>query len=238
MILVLANRKDAAATALVDRWQHLGARLVVPEMLSSMGFHYRSGAPGSPKAVVGGVHFVDTEIRAVLVRMHAVMSSDVPHIRAEDREYVAAEMTAFLLAWLSALSCPVLGRPTPTSLSGPAHRVEQWIHEAAKAGVPVRPARRSTRGLGLTNEWPELTAAVTVVGDDCIGATTDALAERARAVARVTGARLLDMYFEGSADDPVLFHADSWVDLDNPDIESAVLSLLLGTGTKGQEVVQ
>ncbi len=56
--------------------------------------------------------------------------------------YVSAEMTAFLLSWLSGLDCPILNRPTPNCLSGPGWRQEQWIHLAARLGIPVDPVQR------------------------------------------------------------------------------------------------
>lgn len=238
MILVLANRKDAAAAEIANRWQSLGARLVVPEMLPSLGFCYRSGAKGSPRAVADGALSSSTELRGVLVRMQAVMPSDVMHVRAEDREYVASEMTAFLVAWLSALPCAVLDRPTPLSLSGPLLRHEQWIHTAANAGVPVRAARRSTKRMAGKTREPDIGAVVTVVGDQCFGATTDVLAQRALAVARAAGSKLFVAYFEGPLDDPKLLHADSWVDFDDPAIEAAALSILTGEEPRAQEVVR
>ncbi len=237
MILVLANRADEEAAVLVERWQYVRARIVLPEMLSALGIGYRAGGREHPSSI-WNADMDSSCIRGVLVRMCAVMPSDVMHIRASDRNYVAIEMTAFLLAWLSALPCVVLGRPTSTSLSGPALRPEQWLHAAAEAGVPVRAARRSTRHTNRLPETPVVTAVVTVVGNDALGAQTNVLADRALAVARIGNARLLTAYFEGSPDNPVLVHANTWVDLDNPAIESAVLSILCGNETSGKELVR
>jgi hypothetical protein len=237
MILVLANRTDEAAAAAVERWQYVGARIVVPEMLAALGVAYRAGGGKRPRAMFEG-DLDSSSIRGVLVRMHAVLPSDVMHVRANDREYVAVEMTAVLLAWLSALSCPVLGRPTPTSLAGPALRPEQWVHIAAKAGVPVRPARRSSRPGPGRQDKPFVTAAVTVVGTECIGASTNMLADRALAVARATDARLLTTFFEGPLDNPVFVHADPWVNLDDPAVDNAVLSALCHAPASEKEAVR
>ncbi|MBK9259905.1 MAG: hypothetical protein IPM54_08725 [Polyangiaceae bacterium] len=234
MILVLANRADEGAAALVDRWQYVGARIVLPEMLSAWGFSYRAGGKESARAMVD-CDVDESCIRGVLVRMHAALPSDVTYVRASDRSYVATEMTAFLLAWLSALSCPVLGRPTSTSLAGPMLRPEQWLHVAGKAGVPVRPVRRSSRQ--SNQEKPIVTEVVTVVENECIGARSEALADRALAVARAANARLVTTYFEGPLDNPVFVHADTWVDLDDPDIEGAVLSILCGQQAREKEMV-
>src|SRR5262245_34157967 len=125
MILVLASRSDENARSLVDRWESHGARLLVPECLSVVGWRHRGSARPSSRAVLGGVPVNGAEIRGVLSRLPSVMPSDLLHICAEDRAYVAAEMTAFLVAWLASLPCPVLNRPTPTSLAGPLLRQEQ-----------------------------------------------------------------------------------------------------------------
>jgi hypothetical protein len=69
--------------------------------------------------------------------------------------------------------------------------------------------------------------AVVVVGDRCFGATTDALRDRARTVARAAGVSLLDAYFTGPPDDPVLTGADLWVNLEHPAVSAAVLDLLV-----------
>jgi len=42
------------------------------------------------------------------MRLPAVLATDLPHILISDRDYVASEMTAFLVYWLNALGKPVL----------------------------------------------------------------------------------------------------------------------------------
>jgi hypothetical protein len=234
MILVLASRSDDSARSLVDRWESHGARLLVPEGLSVVGWHHRSFAMSSSRAVLDGVGVNITEIRGVLVRLPSVVPSDLPHIRAEDRLYVAAEMTAFLVAWLASLPCPVLNRPTPTSLAGPSFRQEQWVKSAASAGVPAATVRRTTEGYAPHSS--PTTTGVVVVGNDCLGAVSTALAERARKVALSAGVSLLNAYFTGPPDDPIFISADVWVDLYDPFITDAVLSLLLRGGAERQEV--
>jgi hypothetical protein len=69
---------------------------------------------------------------------------------------------------------------------------------------------------------------VVVVGERCFGATTDALDDRARRIARAAGVSLLDAYFTGPPEDPVLTGVDLFVDVQDPGVSAAVLDLLLG----------
>jgi len=71
------------------------------------------------------------------MRTRRVWPSELPHIDANDRDYVASEMTAFLAALISELPCMVLNRPAANSLWGPPFTAEYWWRAAARAGFPV-----------------------------------------------------------------------------------------------------
>jgi hypothetical protein len=58
---------------------------------------------------------------------------------AEEREYQAAELHAWLTYFLSALSCPVINRPSALSLGGPVLNPLGWLQLARSAGIPVAP---------------------------------------------------------------------------------------------------
>ena len=72
-----------------------------------------------------------TALQAVLTCRPAVLAEELGRIAADDRSYVAAELNAFLVAWLSALPSRVVNRPTPRSLCGPAWNRVQWQAAAA-----------------------------------------------------------------------------------------------------------
>jgi len=101
------------------------------------GWRQSLGGVDGDAAVVEGKRVPQKEITGVLTRLPCVFEQELVDITPDDRRYVAAEMTAFLLFWLSRLKCPVLNRPTPTCLSGPYWRREKWIHVAARVGIPV-----------------------------------------------------------------------------------------------------
>jgi hypothetical protein len=94
-------------------------------------------------AVIGGTVTPCREITGVLIRRPCVIEAELPHIRSADRRYVAEEMSAFLFAWLTGLTCPVLNRPRDFHLLGPPWRPEQWVRAAAALGIATRPTDRT-----------------------------------------------------------------------------------------------
>jgi len=164
----------------------------------------------------------------VVTRLPAVDAGDLPQIAPSDRAYVAAEMTAFLLAWLTGLTCPVLNRPTPQCLSGPLWGRERWALAAAKLGIPARPVLRRA-------VWPKDDAeaahgepgpAVTVVGRSHIGIVDDVLAARAHRLARAAGVDLLSVEFDGRGPDARFVAASLWPDVGDARIAEPMMALL------------
>src|SRR5271170_1683143 len=150
MLIILAGEQDEVARDLTRRWSSFDGHLMTPKDLSQPGWRHRPGfrnarlprgqkeRPGEPSpdssdqdvAVVDGRTVSVERIDGVLTRLAGVYEWELAHIVPGDRAYVSAEMTAFLLSWLSELDCPILNRPTPTCLSGPGWRQEQWINFA------------------------------------------------------------------------------------------------------------
>lgn len=59
----------------------------------------------------------------------------------EDLAYVQAEMNAALVAWLRALPCPVLNRPTADLWFRPARSLPEWRAHFQAAGLPALAAQ-------------------------------------------------------------------------------------------------
>ncbi|MBD2412111.1 hypothetical protein FACHB389_03580 [Nostoc calcicola FACHB-389] len=257
MLVVVASRHDKAAEALVANWSAYGASLLTPEDLSVAGWrHYVRGggdggdggdegetsssspsspsSPSSSSAVVGGVTIGLDQITGVLTRLPSIFEQELLHIIPEDRGYVAAEMNAFLISWLSSLKCPVLNRPTPTYLLGPAWRPEQWVYAAAQLGIPVRPVRRQSSLLASVRpqvmEKPAVK--VTVVGDRCLGEVEKLLASHARRLADAAQVDLLTVNFSSSESSAELLGADLWADISAPNVADAILEFLSGGHAK------
>jgi hypothetical protein len=234
MLVVLASAHDVTAQAIVAAWAPWGAALCTPADLSTPGWRHRVGAPEETAAVVGGQVVCGAAIRGVLTRLWAVQLDDLPHIATEDRAYVAAEATAFLVAFLAALPCRVLNRPTAGSLCGPAWQPEQWIRTAFRAGIPVSAIRRSVRP-GAWPERPEEPVAAqllaidgTVFADPALDAAGEAPAAWARTLAHAASAQLLSLGFVRQGAGFALATVDTMPSLELPAHLDAARDYLLG----------
>jgi len=228
MLVVVANRCDATAEALVHCWRANDAHLLSCEDLSRPGWRHCLGDPGVSTAVIGSRLVGIEKITGVLSLLPCVTADRLSHILPEDRAYVAAEMMAFLVSWLSELACPVLNRPTPACLMGPNWGSAQWVHAAALAGISVRPIRR--RVVLAADPLPELSeiepATVTVVGDRCFGDVDRTLAMKARRLAAVAGVDMVAIHFDSPEADARLLGADLRPNISSPEIADAILETL------------
>jgi hypothetical protein len=230
MLIVLASAHDAPARAIAEAWAPWGGALCTPADLSIPGWRFRVGAPAESAAVVSGRVVPVAAIAGVLTRLSAISPEDLPHIAASDRDYVAAEMTAFLIAFLSALPCKALNRPSAGALSGPAWRPEQWIRLAARAGIPVVARhRRVGRDMAPAVE-PETATEAMLIGDRVFGAQAPLLADWARALAREAGVDLLRLGFARQGGGYALAGVNPWPDLASPQASEAARDFLLGGG--------
>jgi hypothetical protein len=256
MLIILAGEQDEVARDLAGRWSSSDSHLITPKDLSQSGWRHRlgsrtvgfwsAGLRHAPKerldepqaefqdeniAVVGGRTVSARRIDGVLTRLPCVFEQELAHIVPVDRAYVSAEMTAFLLSWLSELDCPILNRPTPTCLSGPGWRQEQWLHFAARLGIPVAPVRRYAK-LGEESSietGPELRKAVTVVGQRCFNAFDKRQEAHAQSLAAAAGVGLLGIHFSVSNDgSSSLRSVDFWPDIGSPEIADAILNYFAG----------
>jgi hypothetical protein len=230
MLVIVANRYDTAAEALARRWSAHDAHLLSCEDLSVVGWCHCLTDPSVSTAVIGGRVIGIESITGVLTLLPWVTADQLAHIVPEDRAYVAAEMMAFLVSWLSELNCNVLNHPTPACLMGPAWRPEQWVHAAAGIGIPVRAIGRRvtlTAEPPPENEFAKLpSATVSVVGNSCIGETHGALTLHARRLADATGVDMLAVHFDSPEADARLLGASLRPDIFSPQIADAILETL------------
>jgi len=231
MIVVVANRWDQSARTFAERWKSYDVRVLTAQDLSSAGWRQGLNAEDAHTAVVDGIAAPQDQITGTLTRLFGVGEEELPDIAAGDREYVAAEMTAFLWFWLSSLSCPVLSRPTPACLTGPHWRRESWVRAAAQAGIPVETVHR---GAGFRLRWTlarqeELRSSsptVTVVGDQTIGEADRLLHRQARVLARFAGVELLAVRFSSPDRDACFVSANVFPDLTDDRVSAAILEHL------------
>ena len=224
MIVVLASRYDAAARRLVECWAEHDVRLLTSEDLSVVGWRYDLADDASATAAIGSRKVRVAEIRGVVTRLPWVTEHELVSIVPADRAYVAAELSAFLMFWLTELHCRVLNRPKPGTLNGPCWRREQWIMAARRAGMRVADERRRLR-VGATPESPKPPAVtkVTVVGGRCLGEADSSLMEQSLRLASAAAVELLGVEFSSPQADAAFLDATLYPDLDSVDAKDAIL---------------
>ncbi len=244
MLIILAGEQDEVARDLAGRWRSFDGHLLTPKDLSQSGWCHRPGSGATAcrnatpanfddqnVAVIGGRTVLTGRIDGVLTRLPCVHEWELVHIVPGDRAYVSAEMTAFLLSWLSQLNCPILNRPTPTCLSGPGWRQEQWIHLATRLGIPADPVERHAK-LGeeaSVETAPDPCEIVTVVGQRCFNALDESQAVHARRLAAAAGVGLLALHFRVSDNgSSTLRSVHLWPDISSSEIAGAILNYFGG----------
>jgi hypothetical protein len=165
------------------------------------------------------------EISGVLSRTPHIWQEELAYLAPGDRAYVAVEMSAFLVSWLSALNCPVLNRPVPSSLAGPSWRPEQWAALAAIAGMRVQPVRRSIRwGIAIPPQPAALgPTLLTIVGSRCFGEAHPALRAQAHRLADIAQVDLAGVHFSSGDEDAYFAGVNLFPPIMNVDIAGAVL---------------
>ncbi|MBE1495352.1 hypothetical protein H4696_002452 [Amycolatopsis lexingtonensis] len=218
MLLILAHARDSAARALADRWGSEALLLTVDE-LHQARWSLSVDRDGGVRAELS----VGAPITGVVNRLGVLTGADLLRIRREDRPYAAAELTAFLLAWLDACPAPVLNPPNPRCLNGPAWYPEEWADAAAAVGLRVAPVHR-TVGLGLppAPAVPPGTHRVHVVGDVCVGEVHPLVGRQLRALAELAGTPLLTATVSGLGAQAEVREISAWPDLADPAVADAL----------------
>jgi len=213
MIAVLASAWDSEAQSVVAAWSRHDAALLSARDLTTAGWEFHSADPAAGVAVLDGRRVPVAKLQAVLTRRPAVLAEELTSLTTSDRSYAAAEINAFLVAWLTSLRCKVVNRPTATSLCGPAWDAIHWRSAAAAAGVDWTGENDHTA-----------MERVVVCGSHCFFTTTAKQRAVARVLARAAGVDLLSVSFRG--DRPC--SACVSPPLDDPEVREFLVSHLLG----------
>ena len=198
MILLVASQFDHQAFRLAGNWAGRDACLMTAQDLSRAGWSFSPSVMGQWRGLAGDRMFDAGTLTGVLNCLSEVDESELSHIDAEDRVYVAAEMNAFLLSWETQLSCPVINRPSPNSLLGPAWSMEKWVLTAGALGIPTLPVNRCSGKKKHTPTDVQQARSVTVVGDYVV-AESGELGARAKSLARAAGVTVATFQFSSSA---------------------------------------
>jgi hypothetical protein len=132
------------------------------------------------------------QIAAVWCRLSSITPGDLTHLHADDREFAAGEMHAFLRAWLSQLGERVCNQPNSTSLAGPAWLPMRWRWLAARSGIPAVAAASAA---GQNAQEAQEAVTVLVAGHQVLGTRDACLIHHALRLARAVRSTLLAMRF-------------------------------------------
>jgi hypothetical protein len=215
-VIVLLPTYDSSQQVFFSQSDRYNVKTLTAKDLSSSGWYYDDSDEKNSRCVIGSEILVENDIDGVITRLPTITEDQLPHIIADDRAYLASEMTAFLLAWLSSLSCPMLNRPTANCLSGPYRRPEQWAHCASKMGLPVvehvQSVNHGARNISSPSEGP---ATVVVIGDRYVGDVHPRLASCAGKIARASGVDFLAVDFTHQGQDARFIGAGLWPPVTN-----------------------
>jgi hypothetical protein len=228
MLLILAHSHDSAARALAARWGGEALLLMVGDLAR---WRLDVDPAGGVRAGLATAEGTPVPVTGVVNRLGVLTGADLPRVRREDRPYAAAELTAFLLAWLDACPAPVLNPPNPRCLNGPAWYPEQWADAAASVGLRV-PAVHREVGLAAepraaAPEWTE-GRRVHVVGDVCVGDVHPSVGRRLGELARLAETPLMTATVSGPGPRAEVRELSAWPDLAEPEVADAVLAALAG----------
>jgi len=228
-VLVLATPDDDPARMLVDRLGE-AAVAVAPQDLSRPGWTYARNLSLRTGVTHAG-RFRADDLTAVISLISAIQPLHLSHVRPADRDYVAAEMTAFLRAWLTGLPCPVVNPPTATCLSGPGLTAHQWVAMCTRLSIPARPAQLTVPA--APGDRPTASACRVTV---CRGTATAAglcsevLLEHGRRLATKVGAEWLAVTFDGGHDQAAVCQVETWPDLADSSLRETLVHALTGSG--------
>jgi hypothetical protein len=217
MILLILPRGARRQLGLAPPGAPAGRAVTVlePSGLSEPGWAHDPDRPREDRLVADGEIFPARRLTAVITALDAVAPADLPHVRAGDRCFVAAEMTAFLRSWLQTLACPVLDPPTTLALSGAAGDRAAWSRATALLAVPDRQA---------TAVPAMRTRTVTVIGGRVVGPAPAPAAATALSLVRAAGVTAARLTLTDDAHEPALYAAAPWWHAPSPAALRALLA--------------
>lgn len=104
--------------------------ILTPRDLAQPGWQLTTPGSGAGSFVAESRIHAETDIDLVVCLIGRVHPTDLTWIAPQDREYVAAESTAFLHYWLATLGDRSMLPPTAGNLAGPNLSVPQWVQLA------------------------------------------------------------------------------------------------------------
>ena len=192
MIVVIGSRHDPVATSIVEALP--AAALCSAEDLTRPGWVWPLASPESARWVVDGSVVADEDVTGVFLRRTYVYPEEFVTTHRDDREYLAAEATAFLIFVLSRTGAIVINPVGDGALGDDVIRPERWMRVAAALGITVAPLRLTPR---QTAPRPITTTTVEVVRQETLGEAPPPRKQAAARLAEALGLLYAAFVFDG-----------------------------------------
>lgn len=182
MIIVLGSAHDPVARSMIDTFTD--AHLCSAEDLCSPGWVWPIDHMRDPVWVVEGRPVPDETVSGVFVRRTCVYPEELMGTHPDDREYLAAECSAFLSFVLARTGARVVNPVIDGAFGEEALRLERWMPAARSVGQAVAPLRFHD---GEVEEIARSAIVVDVVDGEAFGDLDVALLQRLALMARKIG---------------------------------------------------
>ena len=225
MIVVVASELDSDAEKLATTWPGQEAVLLTPRDLCTRGWTIELGRFNEGSFVASGTKHAIREVDGAIILFPCVYEHELFGIEKSDRRYVCAELVAHLVYFLSNLPCPILGKPTPECLNGPAWRQEQWALACRASGIRTELGTHA-RSPVASNDKMACVRTLSFIGEECVDSGDIELNKRVCQVASLARANLFQLGLRGSETDPIFHSAQLAPDLTNARVVTAIHNYL------------
>jgi hypothetical protein len=197
MLVILTSKHDKLLADILRQSRTSEIGILTCKDLSVSGWNLYLQDIERSTAIIEGKSIKFEEIKGVWNRLPFVTEHELDHILLTERKYVASEMMAFLVAWLSLLSCPMINMPTPTCLSGPNWSQLQWACAAFRMGISIYPLSYyvSNNNRFLEQKDGGCITNVTVIGRRSFGSDDKELLNKTKCLANHAGTDFLCVTF-------------------------------------------
>lgn len=136
--LIIGDERDSCVPTVRSALERHGkAVLTSPNPFGSAGrlrWRFDTRTSSLEYAFAGGPGDLGGALEGVFVRAFAALQ-DITGWSPEDAAYMHSEGMAALLAWLHALECPVVGRPSDDAWYRPQRPLPEWVGVLAACGL-------------------------------------------------------------------------------------------------------
>ena len=222
MILIVTSELDSVAPEAAAKWPECPAATLTPRDLCTKGWCIETEDFDNGRIVANGAVTLVRQITGVVTLLQCVSDYELFRIEEVDRKYAASEINAFLVYFLSRLTCRVLNRPSAYCLSGPSWHPTQWVWACRRAGIPAEAAPACAAPVvAKPRSEPEFCRSVSIVGDSCLGGDSPYSANVAQ-LAKFARVEFLTARFTMDGKDEVLRSISTVPDLKDKAIARAV----------------